>query len=104
MVTQQSAIETVNSFVKDVKAEGINLNRVILYGSFSRNQQHEYSDIDVALISDQFSGIGFRDIPLFVKALRKYYVIQPKTFSSEDFNNENALAEEILRNGIEINV
>jgi predicted nucleotidyltransferase len=102
MVTQQSAIELVKSFIKEVKAEGIHLDHAILFGSMSRNTQREDSDIDVALVSDQFTGIGFLDIPLFVKVLRKYYIIQPKTFSEKDFNNGDAFAEEIKRTGIEI--
>lgn len=102
MVTQQSAIEEVQSFLKEVKHQGIRLERAILFGSVSRNTQHENSDIDVALVSDQFSGVGFLDIPLFVKALRKHYIIQPKTFSTKDFENGDAFAEEIKKTGIEI--
>ena len=85
-----------------MQAEGIKLNRAILFGSMARNTQHEFSDIDVALVSDKFSGVGFLDIPLFVKALRKNYIIQPKTFSTKDFENGDAFAEEIKKTGIEI--
>ena len=102
MVTQQAAIETVKDFVREVKGQGVHLRHVFLYGSVSRNTQHEHSDIDVALVSDQFSGVGFLDIPLFVKALRKHYIIQPKTFSTKDFENGDAFAEEIKKTGMEI--
>lgn len=102
MVTQQAAIETVRAFVKEVQAQGVHLRKAMLYGSVARNEQKEYSDIDVALVSDQFTGVGFIDIPLFVKALRKHYIIQPKTFSTDDFMNGDAFAEEVKRTGIEI--
>ena len=102
MVTQQAAIETVRAFVKELQAQGIQLRKVILYGSVARNAQTEYSDIDVALVSDQFTGVGFIDIPLFVKALRNHYIIQPRTFSTEDFMNGDAFAEEVKKTGIEI--
>ncbi|MEO5569422.1 MAG: nucleotidyltransferase domain-containing protein [Bacteroidia bacterium] len=104
MVTQQSAIKTVNAFINEVKAEGVQLKKVILFGSIARNQQQEYSDIDVALISDQFVGVGFVDIPLFIKALRNHFIIQPKTFSSMDFEEGDAFTDEIKRTGIEIKV
>lgn len=53
MVTQQTAINTVSNFAREVRRQGINLKRVFLFGSFASNRQHEYSDIDVALVADQ---------------------------------------------------
>jgi uncharacterized protein len=104
MVTQQAAIIMVREFAHEVKALGINLNRVILFGSVAANRQHEYSDIDVALVADDFSGVGFIDIKRFVKALRKHYIIQPKTYSTKDFEQGDAFTEEIKNTGIEINI
>jgi predicted nucleotidyltransferase len=104
MVTQQTAITMVREFAQEVKALGINLNRVILFGSVAANRQHEYSDIDVALVADDFSGVGFIDIKRFVKALRKHYIIQPRTFATKDFNKGDAFTEEIKNTGIEINI
>ena len=104
MVTQQLAIEKVKLFLHEVQAEGIQLKHAILFGSMARNTQSKDSDIDVAIVSDQFSGVGFLDIPLFVKALRNNYIIQPKTFSTKDFENGDAFAEEIKKTGIEIEI
>ena len=104
MVTQQSAIALVQSFVNEVKEQGVHLNRAILFGSVSRNAQHKDSDIDVALVSEQFTGVGFFDIPLFIKALRNHFIIQPKTFSKTDFDNGDVFVDEIKRTGIEIKV
>lgn len=102
MVTQQSAIAMVQEFAREVTTLGINLRRVILFGSVAANRQHEYSDIDVALVADDFSGVGFVDINRFVKALRKYYVIQPRTFATKDFEAGDAFTDEIRKTGIEI--
>lgn len=104
MVTQQAAIDQVKIFLKEVKEQGVHLNRVILFGSVARNQQNEFSDIDVAMVADDFTGVGFIDIKRFVKALRNHYIIQPKTFSTEDFKNGDAFAEEIIKTGIEITI
>lgn len=104
MVTKQSAIETVKEFAKDIKSSGIDLKRVILFGSMAADRQHEDSDIDVALVSDDFTGVGFIDIKRIVKSLRKYYIIQPRTFSTQDFNQGDAFTEEILQTGIEIKI
>lgn len=102
MVTKQLAIKMIREFADEVKSSGIDLKRVILFGSVAVNRQQEYSDIDVALVADDFSGVGFIDIPRFVRILRKYYMIQPRTFSSDYFQQGDAFVEEILKKGIEI--
>ncbi len=104
MVTQQFAIETVKSFASDIRKSGLPLYRVFLFGSFAKNSQHEHSDIDVALVSNEFSGVGFLDIKRFVKVLKNYILIQPKTFATDYFKTGDPFIEEILKTGIEIDI
>ena len=47
----------MNDFAAEVNACGVNLKRVILFGSYASNTQKKYSDIDVALVADEFSGV-----------------------------------------------
>jgi len=103
VVTQQVTIRTVQSLAKQIMDSGIHLKRVYLYGSFARNQQHENSDIDVALVADEFTGVGFDDIRLFVRYLRKYTMIQARTYSTEYFEQGDPFIDEIKETGIEIN-
>lgn len=103
MLTQQAAINTVEQFRLDLNQSGLNLHKVILFGSYAKNNQSEHSDIDVALVSDQFSGVGFIDIKLFVKTLKNYILIQPKTFQTDYFVQGDPFSSEILATGIEIN-
>ena len=76
MLTQQDCIRDVADFARKVKQKGIHLRKAILYGSYTRNQQREHSDIDVALVADEFVGLGFEDIKLFVDTLT--YILQVK--------------------------
>ena len=52
--TREAAIEHIRAFVAEVRAAGVALRKVILFGSYARNEQHEWSDIDLALIADTF--------------------------------------------------
>ena len=104
MVNQQSAITTVESFIMDIKKLGLKIRKVILFGSYAKNKQQEYSDIDVAIVSDEFTGVGFEDIKLFVKSLKNYILIQPKTYNTNYFEQGDPFIEEIIRTGIEIKV
>jgi uncharacterized protein len=105
MLTQQSAIDIVRSFAKQISDSGIQLKRVVLFGSYARNEQNNWSDIDVALVSDRFKGVGFYDIDLYGKTLikKQFQDISPRTYKTADFTPEkDPFVEEILKTGIEI--
>jgi predicted nucleotidyltransferase len=102
MVTQQTAIIETKNFIKDLKSIGINLRKVLLFGSFVNQRQHEHSDIDVALVADEFIGVGPVDIKLFVEVLRNYKLIHAKTYSSSEFEEGDPFIDEIKKTGMEI--
>ena len=52
MATQQSIISKVREFAREFANTEIHLKKVILFGSYAKNTQNEYSDIDVALVAD----------------------------------------------------
>ena len=105
MLTRKSAIERVRLFAKQISESVIPLKRVVLFGSYAKNTQHKWSDIDVALVADNFNGAGFYDIALFGKTLIKkpFRSIQPKTYNTRQFKSDkDPFVDEILRTGIEI--
>lgn len=105
MDTQRAVINNIKRFVWDVKQSGIHLHRVILYGSYAQNKQQKWSDIDIALVADEFKSIGFEDVKLFSGILCKYAAlnIQPRTYNTNDFSiDKDPFVEEILKTGIEI--
>jgi uncharacterized protein len=105
MLTQKSAIERVRLFARQISESGVPLKRVVLFGSYAKNTQHKWSDIDVALVADNFNGAGFYDIALFGKTLIKkpFRTIQPKTYNTKQFKaGKDPFVDEILRTGIEV--
>jgi len=104
MFTQDDAINSVKSYASEIALLGINLKKVILYGSFAKGLQHEWSDIDVALVADEFTGFGFSDRLLFspVSIKEPYIRIEPKTYPTGYFNEGDPFIEEIKNTGIEI--
>jgi predicted nucleotidyltransferase len=104
MAVKQSIIGLVKQFAKDVRDEGVNLRHVYLFGSFAKNKQRRYSDIDVALVADEFEGFAFEDMDLFIKAKIKknYSRIQVQTFPTDYFKKGDAFINEIKRTGVEI--
>ena len=55
------AIEILERFLKMVKAANIRIERAILFGSYAKGTAGQWSDIDVALVSSDFSGSRFYD-------------------------------------------
>ncbi|MEX2231111.1 MAG: nucleotidyltransferase domain-containing protein [Cyclobacteriaceae bacterium] len=105
MLTQRAAIRHLQKIAAEIKRSGIHLKKVILFGSYSKNQQHEWSDIDVAFVADEFKSIGPEDVKLFSKILIKYpdLGIQPRTYNTKDFTpRKDPFVEEILRTGTEL--
>lgn len=76
------------------------LKAVYLFGSYASGNAKEYSDIDVALVSDNFEGSRFFD----KKKLNKYVLetsidLEIHPFKTEDFTEDNPFAAEIIRTG-----
>ena len=106
MLTRNAAIKMVENFAKEINQQGINLRKVILFGSFAKGLQHEWSDIDVALVADDFTGVGILDTPRFssIGIKNPYYRIEPKTYSTDYFQESDPFIEEIKKTGIEIKI
>jgi hypothetical protein len=101
MLTQNVAIETVINFAREIRDSGVNLRNVILYGSFAKGTQHEWSDIDVALVADEFKCLP-TDVNYFSSiGIKKPYIrIEPNTYSTEYFISGDPFIEEIKKTGI----
>ena len=102
MVTQQFVLKEVEAFVADLRELDIHPQQVILFGSFARNEQREWSDIDLAIVAEEFSGFRPEDSRLMSRALTKHVVIEPHTFRPEDFTDWNPFVAEIMRTGIRV--
>jgi len=104
MASQLPVINLVKRFAKDVLSEGVHLRKVFLFGSYAHNKQHRFSDVDVALVADEFQGFVFSDLDFFIKAKIKksYSKIQVQTYSTSYFKKGDPFIDEIKRTGIEI--
>jgi predicted nucleotidyltransferase len=103
MLTRNVAIEIVNNFAHEIRAQGVILRNVIMFGSFAKGTQHEWSDIDVALVADQFTGSP-DDNDLFprIGIKKPYSRIEAITYPTAYFRESDPFIEEIKKTGIEI--
>lgn len=85
---------------KLLKEKGVNVSKVILFGSYAKGTAKAESDIDLAIVSSQFGKNNLKEIMLLRRlALKIDSHIEPLPFSPKDIST---LAQEIIKHGITI--
>lgn len=97
--------QKIESFLRLLESRRIKVQRAVLFGSYASGNYTEWSDIDLALVSDDFSGNSFKDkISLIDLILEAGSDISPVPFTVEDYNNSMFARDEIEKKGIVIKI
>lgn len=102
MLTQQIAINQVKSFLKNCQSGDLKIKKNWLFGSAAKGLLRSYSDIDILLVSDEFSTDAARNIKLLIPYMRDFDDFDIKTYPSAYFEKGDPLVDEVKRTGIEI--
>lgn len=97
----RSPIAVVKKLLDELKAANIRIEKAFLFGSHARGNPGKWSDIDVALVSPDFSGMSFYDskkLNPFVLKVDTRIELHP--FRPEDFTEENDFTREIIKSGV----
>lgn len=96
----ENIIDDVKRFIDELRKK-YRVHAAYIYGSYSKESANVWSDIDVAVISPDFSD------DLFEERLRLMRIaafiddrIEPHPFRVEDFESSNPLVREIQKYGI----
>lgn len=101
-MVDEKIINAIKDFIAQLKNE-ININSVYLFGSYVKGTNKEYSDIDVAIVSDSFRGSALIDIERILTLTKNINrMIEPHPFRTEDFTKDNPFVEEIISTGIKL--
>jgi len=102
MVKKENIIKQIKNF-SVLCSEEISIKYVYLFGSVAENRANEYSDIDIAIVSNNFVGKRYLDRKkLYKYILQTNSAFEVHPFKSEDFTNEDPFARRILETGIRI--
>ena len=102
MVTRETAIKIAKSFVSDCQLSGLTFHKVVLFGSAAKGLTHEWSDIDLLLISDQFGDNIFDNLKLYSKINIKYPIVETHPYPTKYYYEGDAFINEISKESIEI--
>ena len=96
-------IEIVKRYIERLRKAGIHVEKVYLFGSFARGEENPLSDIDVAVISSDFSGDMLEDRARLKELRWDVDVrIDPFPIHPDDAVPENPVYAEIIKTGVEV--
>lgn len=96
----KNALEISKKFSEIIR-NNMNPQKIVLYGSYSRNEQKQDSDIDIAVIFDGFSGNEWEaSSELWLQAWKIDNRIEPVLLDTQ--NDPSGFCEEVIRTGIEL--
>ncbi|MBI5416484.1 nucleotidyltransferase domain-containing protein [Candidatus Poribacteria bacterium] len=100
-------INIVQKFISVLIGNGINVEKVVLYGSYASGNIRTDSDLDIAVISSDFGKDRFEEGKMLLKiAWRIDPRIEPIPISTKSYENDTwiPLIHEIKQKGIELKI
>jgi predicted nucleotidyltransferase len=85
-----------------IKTKKINVKRALLFGSYAKGTQTEYSDIDIAIVIPNQYDLFEMQVQLMLLTREFSLDIEPHPIKDEDFSKQNPMAFEIMNTGIDL--
>ncbi|MHB1393693.1 MAG: nucleotidyltransferase domain-containing protein [Clostridia bacterium] len=103
VITDKLDIINIVKQYTDLVRKEISIKHVYLYGSYTKGNFTEDSDIDLAIVGDDFSEDLYEYTLKLMKIRRKVDTrIEPHPFRTSDFTKDNPFVLEILNSGVKI--
>ena len=88
--------------LRHVSTTGVHVFSAWLFGSYAKGLQREYSDIDLALVSEDFT-LNFIDNNHKTTLINfNFPDIEVHHFNTQEFKNDDPIINEIKKTGIQI--
>ncbi|MFH0729359.1 MAG: nucleotidyltransferase domain-containing protein [Pseudomonadota bacterium] len=94
-------IEITNRFLKGIEARGIKPIKLILYGSCAAGTNREGSDIDIAIISDDFIGKSYWErIDILSEVIYEIFApIEAVALTQDEWAQGESFVADFIREG-----
>lgn len=101
---KDNALNKARKLIKLLNLNGIEVSEAYLFGSVTRGTAHNNSDIDIAIVSKNFTGIPFYDVQTISKYRRSIDLkLEVHPFSMDDILADTPLFFTQIKNeGIRI--
>lgn len=97
---KQLIYHELKQYISLLRDKQIPVLQVYLFGSYVSGKADEWSDIDLAIVTDKFIGDAFDFRFMLTKLARMIDSdIEPHPYLLSEFNESNPIAGEIMRSG-----
>lgn len=103
-MSRNQAKKVVQNFVKQLRKDRFPFERVYLFGSFAKNLQTKWSDIDVCVVSSKFAGKQWDEFErkLWISRRAIDSRIEPIGITARELRGSSPLAAEIKETGVRV--
>ncbi len=101
MVIRDDIVRIVNEYIKVLQLK-YNIEAVYIFGSYVKGTENEDSDIDIAIISNDFSDRIDDMIDLLMLKTNIDLRIEPHPFNKGEFEEDNPFVLEIKNTGLKV--
>ena len=103
-MSKSEAKKVVKKYAKKLEEKGYNFSAIYLFGSYSNNKANDWSDIDVAVVSNKLKKNTDKNRFLLWKIRMDVDTrIEPHGFTVEDFKEDaDPMVYEIKKTGVRI--
>jgi predicted nucleotidyltransferase len=99
---KNAAIKISIAYLKKVRDCNIEFSQAWLFGSFAKGNNHEYSDIDLAIVLTNNSKTFDTEVKLMSLRTGEEIIIEPHPFNKDDFALDSPLVFQIMNTGLKI--
>lgn len=93
----------LDQYIRVLEDNNIHICKAFLFGSYATQRTDKWSDIDIALVSDDFEGIRFRDKEKIRKTtLALSPLLSPLPFRTLDFTDDDPFVRHIRETGLSV--
>jgi predicted nucleotidyltransferase len=98
---KEAVLKAIEGFREALSRHGVRADRVILYGSYSRGDWHDGSDIDLIVVSRDFEAKGFWErIDMLVDALMDVpQPIEAIAMTPEEWDRGDSMIAQCAKDG-----
>lgn len=92
-------------YLQKLEQDGLHVQKAFLFGSHASDRSGPWSDIDVALVSDDFEGNRYMDKERIRRAtLAVSSLLAPVPFRTADFTDNDPFVHHIRETGMPLNL
>ncbi|MCI8396447.1 MAG: nucleotidyltransferase domain-containing protein [Clostridia bacterium] len=102
-ISNKSIMKIVQKYVDKI-LENYDVEAIILFGSYAKGTEHEYSDIDIAVVTDDIENDIFdEEVKLMILRRGIDYRIEPHIIRIKDYKEKNdPFIQEVVDTGIKV--